>query len=350
MGNALYPVVRSPNGRGLVEGFVARRGGHVGAYNGGRGRVGIFVGRSHRGRLRLVDFRLEEFPNNGVYASRTPGTVQIEGGTFANNDISQVRLGSAGSYVDGASVVVDSASASPPTRPRTYLNPRGIRLGGGPLEVGGGEVRGSSVVIRTDQQTAGIAIASSGGHYSVRGTDIFIRSGGDAGLVAKSPTGGPHPPPPKPHHVVVEGVTITGPFGTGNAVRLADRPGSVLRYVTVTHVRGDRDGVKLIGSPGTLLAQCAIGSSGYPVVVATSQRALVANCLVSVRRPRRLESTQAVARPTETLARESRRVPAEYCVRLSEKDAVQAASQVTFALTGIEDGDLVGPILGTQSG
>lgn len=350
VGNALNPVVRSPDGEGVVERFVARRGGHIGAYNGGRGRVGIFVGRSHRGRLRLVDCRLEEFPNNGVYASRTPGTVQVEGGTFANNDISQVRLGSDGSYVDGATIVVDPASASPPTRPGAYLNPRGIQLGGGPLAVGGAEVRGSSVVVRTDAQTAGIDVSPSGGRFTVRETEIFVRSGPSSGIVAKSPTGGSHPPPPKPHHGLVEDVAISGPTGWGHALQLIDRPGSELRDVTITHVRGERGGVRLIRSPGTHLDRCAIGTSGYPVTVLTSPAPTAPNCLLTVSEPRRLETTGAVSRSTVTLASESGQKSTDYCVRLPREAAVDAGTEVAFALTGIEHGDLVGAILNARSG
>jgi hypothetical protein len=68
------------------------------------GVVGIYVNKDHAGTLDIKNVNLQEFPNNGIYASSpgksdgAGGVVQIEDSYFADNLVASVRLGSEGSY------------------------------------------------------------------------------------------------------------------------------------------------------------------------------------------------------------------------------------------------------------
>lgn len=53
---------------------------------------GMWYGRSHTGALRITDSEISEFPNNGIYASASPGVFEIETTTFDTNGVSAVRL------------------------------------------------------------------------------------------------------------------------------------------------------------------------------------------------------------------------------------------------------------------
>ncbi|WP_135536745.1 hypothetical protein [Halostella pelagica] len=150
--NALSLAVLGDGGTGTITNVTARNGGLMGAYNQGKGRAGIWVGARHSGTLTLSNCRMSGFPNNGVYASRTSGTVQIEGGTYRNNDISQVRIGSSGSYVEGATIEVSPAQSNSPN-PQQALNQRGVWLEG-ELDAGRA-VRNCSIDVGSAPQTAG---------------------------------------------------------------------------------------------------------------------------------------------------------------------------------------------------
>lgn len=70
------------------------------------GAFGIqFTPGSHKGTLNLVNTQIEEFPNNGVYASACSGTINVDGGRYYNNGVSQVRI--ADGTVDGPVVGYD---------------------------------------------------------------------------------------------------------------------------------------------------------------------------------------------------------------------------------------------------
>lgn len=348
VGNGFLPIVRSPKGHGTVERFVARQGGKIGRYNAGRGRVGIFVGKSHKGNLRLVDCHLSEFPNNGIYASRTTGTVQIDGGIFHNNDISQVRLGSRGSRLSGGLVVVEPEKVPPPNQPGDFLNPRGVRIGGGPLSVGGARIRDSTIEMRRAKGAPAISVAQSGGRFYIQNSEIRIRLGRGAGIIAKAPTGGSHPPPPAPHWGRIDNVSIKGRATAGQAILVIDRPGTVIRNVTISHRRGERNGIRLVRSPGSVMARCAIRASKYPVVLTAASKQVGSDCLVRIDRPRRIETTGPVTGSLVQLARQAPGAVPSYCVKTPPGKSITEGTELVFAVTDIQDGRLLGTIIGER--
>lgn len=312
VGDAFQPIVRSAGGTGVVENFVARHGGRIGTYNDGNGRAGVFIGRSNRGTIRLLDCHVAEFPNNGVYASRTHGEVQVVGGTFENNDISQVRLGSEGSFLSSADVRVDVESVSRPSRPSDFLNPRGVWIEGADLGAGDVVVRDTDVTVTnsTRHPPGAIEIERTGGRFHVANVRIHCRAG--PAIIAKPPTGGRYPAPPEPHWGTIEHVTIGGSASEGSAIHLVDRPGSTIADATIDQPAGSRNGIRLVRSPGCTVSGCSIVAGQYPLLVADSGESGDADCLLALDGPTRLESRGAdvpgseatpLVRPTEWLLR-----------------------------------------------
>jgi hypothetical protein len=79
--------------------------------------TGIYVPPGHAGTLTLRNVHLEDFSNNGLYASAPgkpsdgqQGAVLVEGGLYKNNNVAGVRLGSDGSHAIGVTIVNDAES------------------------------------------------------------------------------------------------------------------------------------------------------------------------------------------------------------------------------------------------
>jgi len=264
--NALTAHVRAPDGTGRIKHVIAHNAGLMGAYNTGNGRVGIFTGGANEGTLTIENCNFEGFPNNGVYASRTNGVVQVEGGLFRNNDISQVRLASKGSYVQNALLAVDMRDSRAPN-PESALNTRGVRFDGPKSKVHGAEVRDATIRITDTPHSGGAVVANQDtGAFGVHNVRIRIDTGGVQGIVGKRPCGiGDRSPPPTPHTATIEQVAVIGRGGAAPAVRLIDRPNSIIDTLCVSCDGENRTGVQCTGSSGTTVENSNVNVSGTPV-------------------------------------------------------------------------------------
>ncbi|GAA0676704.1 hypothetical protein [Natronoarchaeum mannanilyticum] len=80
--------------------------------------VGLYVGAEHAGTIEFVDCYVEDFSDNGLYASAPGGSyddaeggrVIVEGGLYKNNNISNVRLGTDDSVAREVTMVHDADS------------------------------------------------------------------------------------------------------------------------------------------------------------------------------------------------------------------------------------------------
>lgn len=149
------------NGSGLIE--------NVRLPDGGDNAVGMYTDTV--GELTVRDCRIEGFGDNGLYASRSTGPVYVEGGTYKNNDTSQVRLGSAGSYVKDATIVVDD-----PPQHSAPRNARGVRISDGPDE-GRVTVDNCDIIVRNAVGGGGVVSAYNGGAFTVSNTKITVGRG-----------------------------------------------------------------------------------------------------------------------------------------------------------------------------
>ena len=217
--NLLMPRVTSPNGTGVIRRFEARAGGVV-----GRRRIGVWVGPENRGTLRFEACRLEEFPNNGLYASASRGAIQVLGGTYRNSDISQLRLSGPDCLVRGTLVAVDVRAYDGPGE-GNYDNPRGIWWEAKRRNATGGRIEYTTVRIRRGPSVGGVVVAKSGGALTISRTAIEVDAVDTHGLYAYEPTGGHYEVPPKPWRVRLERVHVYG-ASDAPAIRIEGRPES----------------------------------------------------------------------------------------------------------------------------
>ncbi|UPW00816.1 hypothetical protein M0R88_01620 [Halorussus gelatinilyticus] len=101
--------VTASDGTGLIENVYLGDGSASNS-----GRVGIYVFDGHSGNVTIRDCNVQSFSDNGIYGSYPgnssggQGTVQIENCYARNNNISQYRLGTDGSYVRDSVAHVDA--------------------------------------------------------------------------------------------------------------------------------------------------------------------------------------------------------------------------------------------------
>lgn len=218
-------------GTGLVENLVATDGD---VYNDVVGATAIY---SHTtGALTFKDCRIANWGDNGLYASDATGPIQVEGGHYANNNISQVRLSSPGSYVHGTTVKV--------TKDRVGdRNMRGIRVCDGPGPV---DIYNCDISMSEGQGTGGIVVANDGGSINVRNTRIHVDetyttvgsegSRTSFGVYVDNPSG-----ITTPTKFLVDGSSVTGGGHWGEAMRF--KRGNVTVRDSCINQYGTRNGI-----------------------------------------------------------------------------------------------------------
>lgn len=263
--NALALAVIDGASAGVVRNVVAREGSALGHYQGGNGRVGIWVGKRHYGHVRIEDVHLEEFGNNGIYASRCPGTVEVVGGLFRNNNISGVRLGGGGDTIRGSTFEVDTARYEGPTsRMDEDYNTRAVVIEQGPLDKSGQvHIEDCDVnILSVDRSQGGIVVWPSGNGPRIENCRITTEADWVAGVRAQPPgetvSTGDAP-------VEVVDTTIDGGAANGSAIEFRERPKSVLDGVSIEQTGAERDGVQIIAANPVTLANTSIATTRFPV-------------------------------------------------------------------------------------
>ena len=143
--------VYNSNGVMNLDGYVRTGAGAVGDYP--SGTQAIFVNKKNNGTIYIRDAHVENAGENGIYASRSPGDVRIEGGHFANNDIASVRIAGDGSYVEGATFVIDTDNAD---YRGSYDNVRGLWVESGGNGYVGGRVENCDFILRSASNSGGL--------------------------------------------------------------------------------------------------------------------------------------------------------------------------------------------------
>ncbi|RDZ44513.1 hypothetical protein C5B91_18415 [Haloferax sp. Atlit-10N] len=294
--HALIAGLSEPTGRGLIRRFKAVQGSAIGHYKNGDGRGGIAIGPWSLGSIRIQDCHLEEFGNNGIYASRTPGDVEVVGGQYRNNNVASIRISGSGSFVDGATIEVDLNSYTGPlTQLDSQFNTRGIAIEQGPTEKPPGvEVRNCTIRIEeTPRSKGGIYIFPTGRSVTIRDTSIQVNAD-NVPAVNRSvlEPQGRFEPAEAPHWVELDTVEISGRASGAAGVILYDSPGSVIRNCSIDQTGANRDGVYLTNSVSTTIDGGSVATTRYPYVVEVSGQTGSNTCLLQfeslpdVRQPR----------------------------------------------------------------
>lgn len=237
--------------------------------DGARNGTGVFVHPStDPGTLRLLDCRIENWYEQGLYGSSHGGPMYVIGGRYANNGKAQVRVG--GGAVDTPGVVRDvTVRMTDPQPAEDKGNVWGIWL-----HEGVGTVVENCDVAVTALSEAGssgaVVIGAEQGTTTIRDTAIRVDDSTFA-IAATSPKeeGFVIPSmarPPQDWTVTVENVEITGSADEDVGIWLVDRPGAQLRDVTVDQGGADRDGIGLLRSPGAEISGLSCSTSGFPLV------------------------------------------------------------------------------------
>ena len=276
--SAFLLAVRNAEGHGVLRNAVAKKGSRVDGYADGNGRIGVWVGWSNKGTVRIEGCDFREFGNNGAYSSRTPGRVEIVDCYFLNNNVSGARIGGEGSYVENCTVEIDLEKYTGPIADEpTEFNTRGLvveqglETSGPPLPAGA-EIRDCRVVARQSPQIQAVIEQSPQARsLLVRDTEVVcdvdetpaIRRG-TPGEVAYRPD---RQRPPMPYWTRLRNVTVRGRAAGSAAVDLRSAPASSVVNCDIACPGADRDGVMVSRSPRSEVVDSEVATTGHPVVV-----------------------------------------------------------------------------------
>ncbi len=223
--------------------------------------VGIYCD-SRTGETVFRDCEVRCHWNNGLYASSADGRVTVEGGVYANNNVSGVRLGSGGSRVRGARVVVDAVPDTAPSR--EWGNMRGIRVCDTASDADPVVVKGCDVEMTAGRGIGGVVIEADAGRATVRDTRIRVDDGykyvsddgrASFGVYTGSRDGCP---------CTFENVSVTGD-ATGFAAFRMRRHDSVVDHACVYQTGDDRDGFLFVDEgDATAVSSSTVNVTGAP--------------------------------------------------------------------------------------
>lgn len=140
---------------------------------------GVFVRPEHAGEARLEDCWMEAFTDNGLYGSApggsngNDGAVDVIGGLYRNNNISNVRVGGSNSTVEDVTVVLTEEHGDQWGSDRS-VNMRGIWVREG-MDDSGHDITISSCDVYTELPYAPIEInpRDGGGSGVIENTRIY---------------------------------------------------------------------------------------------------------------------------------------------------------------------------------
>lgn len=258
--------VRDPDHSALVENLRA-----FGAAPSRKDTTGIYVGRLHAGEIVIRNCRLENFPDNGVYASAPgghggsyegkDGIVHVDGGTFKNNNVANVRLGSTGSTVRDVDIVVDEVPPHPPDE----LNVRGIRLRGKRDQL----VENCSVRFGPDAGNGfgAIVLHEDNGPATIRDTEIRMDRDGVPAIRAAEPSAAVTEDQNGPAGPRLQNVRIEGNAGEETTVEIMGRDETTFEGCAISQGGADRDGMTFRRSEECLVDGTTVDVSGQPFVL-----------------------------------------------------------------------------------
>jgi len=154
----------NPDGTGVMKNLSAPHGSRYAGT--GNPFTGIYVGGGHAGAITIEDCEISGVQDNGVYTSgavQAGGYVNIRGGRYANNDVSNVRIGGATSLVENVTIVQNSTDGM------IFETPRGIYARNGSCLV-----RNVDISYDTDDENA-ILVSSSPASRTVKFKNVNIR-------------------------------------------------------------------------------------------------------------------------------------------------------------------------------
>jgi len=251
--------------------------------------TGVYVGRKHAGTVIFRDCEVEGLSDNGLYASAPGlpegqgGVVHVEGGTYRDNNIANVRLGSDGSTARGVTSVSD---APPPTDTAgPDVNVRGIRLRNGRDQ----HLQDCSVTITRDAgfSYGGLVFHRKNGGATVTDTTVEVDQHATPAIRAFPLDAD------RPGTLTFENVEVTGAASREHAVRVDGRDGTTIRNCTLGGTGRNRGGVILRDSRDCRIVDSRIDVTGDPLVLRGSTAAVENTTLVTPDGTRHVDALNA---------------------------------------------------------
>jgi hypothetical protein len=231
-------------GSALVERFVATDGGKS---------VGIYAGGE--GSLTVRNCRIERFDDNGLYVSNLGGSVTVDGGTYRNNNVAQIRVGSPNTVVRGATIEVDEPL---PVFGDDARNMRGIRVADGPGPVA---IEDCDITMTNSEGAGAIVGAYSGGSFTVSDTRIHVGADytttGSDGSRTSYAVLVDNATAVDPGTRTFDGVSVTG-GGSYRSAMLFRRDDNTIRNCCIEQSGLGRDGVVFESSTNNVLVDSTI--------------------------------------------------------------------------------------------
>jgi len=269
----------------------------------------FWVGSGNNGTAQIGHCVSQGAADNGVYGGRTSGNVQIKGGQWINNEVSQLRYSGQGSFADGVTIVVDKDQYKGPTTGGGFnevYGTNGIKIergDNGYAKPGGAILRNADIRVRSvgsKGMGAPVLVRGSGGALKIENCRILnqldkpsVRAEGPGSGYSGSTS-------PPPHNVTITDSLFIG-SNSESVVSVSGRENSLIRK-TCFEISGagpgSVSGMK-IGSvgfgkdckAGGLKAPKKVGSSGNLSAVNISYNGSGAGAGASNRRRKQRQKT-----------------------------------------------------------
>jgi len=269
-----------PNGEALAEGIV-RTGPSTIASHQSQGPPSnsafFWLGDRHRGTLKIKDWHIENTGGNGIYASRTSGTVQVEDSLFVNNNQSSVRISGADSYCRNCVFIIDTHNDHPDNEyaEGDYINPNAMMWESGNEGNSGALIEGCDFVFRSRPNNRRTLRAVRGlgniGDFEVRDTRFLLDTANTMAVFAQNPENPSFgSTASRPWNVTLDSVSITGSAdASSGAVELYNRAGSVITN-SCLHLTGNQNGIVITDSQNCRIEDTNINVGGQETVFSNS--------------------------------------------------------------------------------
>ena len=225
-------IAESGGATARVERFVSLGTGIPGDKNVG-GVPAIWVGDGNKGTAQIVDCKVQGSADNGIYGSRTPGDTQIVGGTYFNNEVSQIRICGKGSFADGVTLGVDADSYDGPSGSGGGFNEKigmqvvKIEQPSHISKPGGVILRNAEIQARSaNNMGAVIYVRGHGGALKLDNCRV-TNSTEWASLLASEPGSSYDPASPPPHNITITNSLFQG-TQSDDIVKAEGRPQSTI--------------------------------------------------------------------------------------------------------------------------
>ncbi len=220
--------------------------------------TGVYVSDHHAGELTFQNCNLESFSDNGLYASAPggpegeDGEVNVIGGTYRNNNIANVRLGSTGSKAEDVTVVVNSETPG-----YGQLNARGIRL----RNRSGQTIENCDITFEEGAADSfgGVVFHGRNSGGLVKDTTIRIQRD-DVPAIRAFPDENPGNGRPE-----FENVVITGTASGNVTATFEGRDETEFRNCTIVQTGDDRDGIAWSDCADCRIVDSHIHVTGTPI-------------------------------------------------------------------------------------